>query len=80
MYPLFYITPAIEVHFFGILLVIAWGVFFLLLSRYSTEQGIIKNIYQDIVPYTLSMFIWGRVVYMLTDWRNEKYIIINFLE
>ncbi len=80
MFPLFHIGPYIEVHMFGLALVIAWAVFFWLLHKYSTEQGISKNIFQNIALYTGSIFFWSRIFYILTDWRNEKYLFIDFVE
>jgi hypothetical protein len=80
MFPLFHITPFIEIHMFGIFLVCAWVIFFWLLHKYSTEHGISKNIFWDITSYTLSMFFWWRIFYMLSDWRNEKYLFINLVE
>lgn len=80
MYPLFHITPYIEVHFFGIFLVTAWLVFFWLLHKYSVEHGLNKNIFGDIVSYTLSIFFMGRIFYILSDWRNEKYIFIKLIQ
>jgi hypothetical protein len=80
MFPLFHITPFIEVHLFGIFLVSAWIVFFWLLHKYSLEHGLSKNIFGDIVSYTLSIFFVGRLFYMLSDWRNEKYLFIELTE
>ncbi len=80
MFPLFHIGPYIEVHMFGLSLVIAWAVFFWLLHKYSTEQGISKNIFQNIALYTGSIFFWSRIVYIMTDWRNEKYLFIDLVE
>ena len=80
MFPLFHITPFIEVHVFGILLVISWIVFFALLHKYALEHALSKNIFRNIVTYTLSMFFWGRMFYIFSDWRNEKYIFINLFE
>lgn len=80
MFPLFHITPFIEVHTFWLLLVCAWAVFFWLLHKYSTEHGLSRNIFWDIVSYTVSIFFWSRFFYILTDWRNEKYLFINFVE
>lgn len=80
MFPLFHISPFVEVHTFWILLVIAWVVFFWLLHKYSTEHGLSKNIFGDIPSYTLSIFFWSRIFYMLIDWRNEKYLFINLVE
>ncbi len=80
MYPLFHITPFIEVHLFGIFLVFAWVIFFWLLHKYSTEHGLSKNIFGDIMSYTLTIFLFWRIFYLLSDWRNEKYIFINLIE
>lgn len=80
MFPLFHITPFVEVHLFWIMIICAWIVFFWLLHKYSLEHGLSKNIFGDIVSYTFSIFFWGRIFYMLTDWRNEKYLFINLAE
>lgn len=80
MFPLFHITPFVEIHLFWIFLVCAWIVFFWLLHKYSTEHALWKNIFWDIVAYTLSIFLWGRLFYILIDWRNEKYLFVNLVE
>lgn len=80
MFPLFHIGPYIEVHMFGLSLVIAWAVFFWLLQKYGAERGISKTMFQNIALYTASIFFWSRIFYILTDWRNEKYLFIDFIE
>lgn len=80
MFPLFHITSFIEVHFFGFILVIAWMIFFWLLHKYNTEHGLSKNIFKNISLYTVSIFFWSRIFYIFSDWRNEKYLLINLVE
>ena len=80
MFPLFHIWPLVEVHMFWLLIIASWIVFFWLLHKYSTEHGLSRNIFWDIVFYTLSIFFWSRIFYILTDWRNEKYLFINLVE
>lgn len=80
MFPQLHIASFIDIHFFGVMLVSAWIVFFWLLHKYSAEHGLARNIYKNISLYTLSIFFWSRIFYILTDWRNEKYIFINLVE
>ena len=58
----------------------AWAVFFWLLHRFSLENGITKNVFSDVVSFTLAIFFFSRVVYIFTEWRNEKYIFIDLIE
>ena len=80
MFPLFHIGPYIEVHFFGLCLVLAWWVFFWLLHKHSLESGVSRNTFGNIALYTLSIFFWSRIMYMMTDWRNEKYLFVDLIE
>ena len=80
MFPLFHIWPLIEVHMFWLFLIAAWVVFFWLLHKYSTEHGLSRNIFGDIIAYTAAIFFLSRVFYMLIDWRNEKYLFINLVQ
>lgn len=58
---------------------ITWLLFFVLLHRFSLDRGIIKPIFNDIVPFTLSIFFFSRVFHILTDWLNEKFIFMELL-
>jgi hypothetical protein len=80
MFPLFHIWQFIEVHVFGLFLVASWIVFFWLLHKNSLEHGLSRNIFWNIALYTTSILFWGRLAYIFTDWRNEKYIFIDLIE
>lgn len=78
MYPLI-VLGDIRIYTFGIFLIISWIVFFACLHYFSLRKGITKNIFSDIIPFTLAIFFFGRLVYMFSQWRSEKFIIQEFL-
>lgn len=78
MYP--FITIAdIQIHFFGIFLAAAWILFFICLHIFAQKKNITKSIFEDIVPFTISMFVWARFFFILSQWRNEKFIFQEFI-
>lgn len=80
MYPLVSIGGIIDIYTFGLCMIIAWCVFFWLLHKYAAEAGMTKHIFSDIVGITLSIFFFSRIIYIFTEWRNEKYLFVDFTE
>ena len=80
MFPTLSIWPFFDIYTFGLCMMVAWAVFFWFLHRFSLENGITKNVFSDVVSFTLSIFFFSRVVYIFTEWRNEKYIFIDLIE
>lgn len=80
MYPLINIGPWISIYTFGLCMIIAWGVFFTLLHYFSIRRGISKHIFSSIIDFTLSIFFFGRIFYIFSDWRTEKFIFMDLFE
>ncbi len=78
MYPV--ITfPYIDIYLFWVGLMVAWVLFFYGLHRRSIEAGITKHIFSRITLFTLSIFIFSRMFYILWQWRIERFIFEDFL-
>lgn len=77
MYPFFTIFD-IQIHFFGIFILIAWAVFFACLHIFWQQKNITKSIFEDILPFTISIFLFSRFFYILSQWRNEKFLFNEF--
>jgi prolipoprotein diacylglyceryltransferase len=58
-------------------MIIAWAVFFMLLHHFSLRRGLSKHIFDSIIEFTLSMFFFGRIFYILSDWRTEKFLFVD---
>ncbi len=61
-------------------MVIAWWVFFSLLHYFCIRRGIPNHIFASIIDFTLSIFFFSRIFYILSDWRTEKFIFIDLFE
>jgi prolipoprotein diacylglyceryltransferase len=80
MYPLISLGNYFDIYTFGLCLIIAWALFFGLLHRFSTEQGMTKHVFTDVILFTLAIFFFARIAYIFTEWRNEKYIFVDLVE
>ena len=58
---------------------ITWLLFFVLLHRFALQRGIIKPIFSDIIGFTLSIFFFSRLFHILTDWLDEKFILVELV-
>jgi len=77
MYPTITIWSWIQIYTFWLVMIIAWAVFFSLLHYFSLKRGISKHIFESIIYFTLSIFFFGRLFYILSDWRTEKFLFID---
>lgn len=80
MYPLINIGPWVSIYTFGLCMILAWGTFFTLLHYLSIRRGITKHIFSWIIDFTLSIFFFGRIFYIFSDWRTEKFIFMDLFE
>lgn len=62
---------------FGILISVTWLLFVTLLHHFSWKEGFTKSIFSDraIISLTLSIFFFGRLWYLFSEWRNEQFIL-----
>ncbi len=79
MYPLIVIGN-LHIYVFGIFIALAWIVFFSSLHMFAHKKGLTKHVFTHIVPFTLSIFVFGRIFYMFNDWREQKFIFQNLIE
>lgn len=79
MYPLI-VLGNLHIYVFGIFMTIAWITFFYSLHIFSQKKGITKNIFNNLVSFTLAIFISGRIFYMFNEWREQKFIFQNLIE
>jgi prolipoprotein diacylglyceryltransferase len=77
MYPDIYFGNTPIAYSFWVCIALAWLVFFWLLHRLSVQQGLSrKNIFTDsIVLFTISIFIFSRIFYILGNWVNDQFLI-----
>ncbi len=61
-------------------MILAWAVFFMLLHYFSVRRGLPKHIFDSIIDFTLIIFFFGRIFYILSDWRTEKFLFIDLFE
>lgn len=80
MYPLISIGNTIDIYTFGVGLVIAWIVFFVSLHQFAIRKGLGKHAFTDIVTFTFSIFFSSRIFYIITEWREEKFIFQDLFE
>ncbi len=80
MYPIINISTWISVYTFGICMIIAWGIFFTLLHYFSIQRGISKHIFGSIIDFTLAIFFFGRLFYILAEWRSERFLFVDLFE
>lgn len=79
MYPTIEILD-VKFYTFGVIIACTWLLFFVLLHRFSIQRGIIKPIFSDILSFTLSIFFFSRVFHILTDWLDEKFILMELFD
>jgi prolipoprotein diacylglyceryltransferase len=58
-------------------MIIAWAVFFMLLHYFSLRRGLPKHIFDSIIDFTLAIFFFGRMFYIVADWRTEKFLFVD---
>lgn len=73
MYP-YIIIWNIRIYLFWVFLVIAWLIFFYCLHIFSAKKWIIKPIFSDILSFTFSIFLFGRLFYIIWEWRESKFL------
>lgn len=76
MYPTIEIL-GLKIFTFGILLSITWLIFVTLLHHFAWKKWFTRSIFSDrtIIYFTLSMFLFARIFYVFTEWRDEQFII-----
>ena len=62
---------------FGVLISITWLLFVTLLHHFSWKEGFSRSIFSDraLILFTLSIFLFGRIWYLFSEWRNEQFIL-----
>lgn len=78
MYPTIQIF-GLTIYTFGTLLACTWFLFFVLLHRFSWKHGITKPVFGAIIPFTLSMFFFGRIFYIIREWVEQKFILMELV-
>lgn len=76
MYPFFSFWN-IRFYFFGIFLLISLIVFFYCLIIFSQKKGVTKPIFSDIFSFTLSIFFFSRLFFIINSWRDTKFIFVD---
>jgi prolipoprotein diacylglyceryltransferase len=61
-------------------MILAWAVFFILLHYISIRRGFSKHIFTSIIDFTLSIFFFGRIFYIFSDWRTERFLFVDLFE
>ncbi|MBC7498266.1 prolipoprotein diacylglyceryl transferase [Candidatus Gracilibacteria bacterium] len=77
MYPIISLGNWITIYTFGLLMIIAWAVFFMLLHYFSLRRGLPKHIFDSIIDFTLAIFFFGRIFYIFSAWRTEKFLFVD---
>lgn len=80
MYPTINIGSWLSLYTFGLFMIIAWAIFFTILHYLSIRRGFSKHIFSAIIDFTLSIFLFGRIFYIISDWRTEKFLFIDLFE
>lgn len=80
MYPVINIWNWLSIYTFGLCIVIAWAVFFMLLHYFSLRRWLPKHIFDSIVDFTIAIFLFSKVFYIFSAWRTEKFLLINLLD
>ncbi len=80
MYPVINIWSWISVYTFWLCMIIAWAIFFMLLHYFSLRRWLPRHIFDSIIDFTLSIFFFGRIFYILADWRTEKFLFMDLFE
>ncbi|MFZ4462104.1 MAG: prolipoprotein diacylglyceryl transferase family protein [Patescibacteria group bacterium] len=66
----------IKIFTFGLSLSIAFGLFFFMLYKLSIKTGINSNFFfGSALPLIISTFIFSRLIFILSQWRDYKYIV-----
>ena len=77
MYPVINLWNWITIYTFWLSIIIAWAVFFMLLHYFSLMRWLPRHIFDSIIDFTLSIFFFGRLFYILSDWRTEKFLFVD---
>ncbi len=80
MYPLINITDTFALHTFGLYVLIAGAVFFILLHVLALRKWMVHHIFSDILPFILNSFFFGRLFYILAEWREEQFLFRDLVE
>lgn len=68
----------VKIFTFGLALSIAFGLFFFMLYKLSVKTGINSNFFfGSALPLVASTFIFSRLIFILTQWRDYKYLIAD---
>lgn len=80
MYPVITLWNWISIYTFWLCMIIAWALFFVFLHYFSLRKWSTKHIFDSIIDFTLSIFFFGRIFYIISDWRSEKFLFIDLFE
>jgi prolipoprotein diacylglyceryltransferase len=80
MFPLINIWSTIDIYTFWVALVVSWALFFILLHHFSLQKWINKTVFSDIVTFTFSIFFFSRVFFIMSEWREEKFLFQDLAE
>lgn len=80
MYPTINLGSWLSIYTFGLFMILAWAVFFILLHYISIRRGFSKHIFTSIIDFTLSIFFFGRIFYIFSDWRTERFLFVDLFE
>lgn len=78
MYPTIEIS-GFYIYTFGTIIACTWLLFIILLHRFAWKKWFTKSIFGSIVPFTLSIFFFGRLFYILSEWVDQKFILMDLL-
>lgn len=67
----------VKIWIFGTLMSISWLLFVTLLHQFSWKKWFTRPIFSDrsIIFFTLSLFLFARIWYIFSEWRNEQFIV-----
>lgn len=71
MYPIIEIIPWwLHIYVFGVAMSIAFLLFFYLVNHLANQVGVQRNIFSDIITFSLAILIFWRLFYILAEWRE----------
>ncbi len=76
MYPTIEISRFV-IYTFGTIMAFTWLLFIVLLHRFAWKKWFTKSIFSSIIPFTLAIFLFWRLFYILSEWVDQKFILMD---
>ncbi len=74
MFPSIDLFGIVSIHTFGLCMSIAMLLFFTGLYYHTSRSGMNRNIFKELLSYTIAIFFFGRLFYIITEWVNLKFM------